>query len=279
MAAHLPAAASSTRHLTGYYSFTYGAGGGIEGAENDLLSGSSDKLFYRRVVRHPHRQGASPAPAIELDHQRQGAGRRRQGARQPARRGRRPRPHDRRDPRAGQPPDSTTRDRLCSHDTDKVVAAWKQLNADPTQPMVDRAIAGNLYPPGSTFKIVTAAAALESGKFTEESQIPGPAVLDLPADDRRPAQRLQGRLRPQQQDHAAPTPSRSPATPPSAGSGMQVGADDFRRPGGQVRDGRPPAGADAGHAELGARPSSTSRSSPSRPSASTTCASRRCRSR
>ena len=46
--------------------------------------------------------------------------------------------------------------------------------------MVNRAIAGNLYPPGSTFKIVTAAAALESKKWTEESVVPGPARLDLP---------------------------------------------------------------------------------------------------
>ena len=37
-------------HVTGYYSFTYGAGGGVEGAEDGLLSGQSDKLFYRRVV-------------------------------------------------------------------------------------------------------------------------------------------------------------------------------------------------------------------------------------
>jgi len=36
-------------HVTGFYSFTYGAGGGVEGAEDPLLSGSSDKLFYRRV--------------------------------------------------------------------------------------------------------------------------------------------------------------------------------------------------------------------------------------
>jgi len=36
-------------HVTGYYSYVYGAGGGIEGAENELLSGRSDKLFYRRV--------------------------------------------------------------------------------------------------------------------------------------------------------------------------------------------------------------------------------------
>jgi peptidoglycan glycosyltransferase len=55
-------------HITGYYSFVYGAGSGIERAENDLLSGSSDALFYRRVVdvltgRAP--QGASVELTID----------------------------------------------------------------------------------------------------------------------------------------------------------------------------------------------------------------------
>ena len=36
--------------LAGYYSFIYGAGGGLEGTEDDILSGQSDKLFYRRMV-------------------------------------------------------------------------------------------------------------------------------------------------------------------------------------------------------------------------------------
>jgi peptidoglycan glycosyltransferase len=69
---------------------------------------------------------------------------------------------------------------LASHDVKSVQQAWKQLNADPGRPAVNRTIAGDLYPPGSTFKVVTAATALSSGKFTEASQIPGPAVLDLP---------------------------------------------------------------------------------------------------
>ncbi|MFJ9642572.1 penicillin-binding transpeptidase domain-containing protein [Streptomyces sp. NPDC101206] len=47
-----------------------------------------------------------------------------------------------------------------------VTAAWARLNADPARPMLNRALR-ETYPPGSTFKIVTAAAALDAGVVTD----------------------------------------------------------------------------------------------------------------
>ena len=47
------------------------------------------------------------------------------------------------------------------------------VNCSPGAPLVNRATAG-LYTPGSTFKVVTAAAALDSGRFTPDSSFDDP---------------------------------------------------------------------------------------------------------
>ncbi|MFT4244994.1 MAG: penicillin-binding protein 2 [Micrococcaceae bacterium] len=69
---------------------------------------------------------------------------------------------------------------LASHDGATVNNSYKKLVADPQQPLINRAIAGNLYAPGSTFKLVVAAAALESGKYKEGTMVEGRSPITLP---------------------------------------------------------------------------------------------------
>ena len=53
----------------------------------------------------------------------------------------------------------------------------RKADCTPAAPLVNRATAG-LYPPGSTFKVVTAAAALESKKFTPDSIFHDPGYCE-----------------------------------------------------------------------------------------------------
>jgi peptidoglycan glycosyltransferase len=162
--------------LTGYYSVRYGTSQ-IERAENDVLAGTADELFYRNLsdlLTGNRPKGASVTltidPAVQqaawdaLDG--------RKGAVVAL------------DPATGDvlamvSGPSYDPNALATHDGDAAGAAWNSLNADEDSPLINRAT-GALYPPGSTFKLVTAAAALESGQYTADSMIAGPQELDLP---------------------------------------------------------------------------------------------------
>lgn len=145
--------------VTGYYSLVYGATG-IERAFNDMLSGNDDRLFVRRVSdiltgRSP--QGGSVVLTVEPALQQLAA--QQLGSRRGA--------VVALDPRSGAilamvTSPSYDPNVLSSHDPAKIRAQNERLNERRDQPLTNRA-AEQVYPPGSTFKVVTAAAALESG--------------------------------------------------------------------------------------------------------------------
>jgi penicillin-binding protein A len=56
--------------------------------------------------------------------------------------------------------------------------AFERLNTDDSAPLFNRATQGG-YPPGSTMKVVTATAALESGEFTPSSTLSGASPIDI----------------------------------------------------------------------------------------------------
>ncbi|MDQ1711659.1 MAG: penicillin-binding protein [Frankiaceae bacterium] len=167
--------ASAFAPVTGYYSLVYGATG-IERAFNDTLSGNDDRLFVRRVSdiltgRQP--QGGSVILTIDPDLQLLAAqllgGRRGSVVAL--------------DPRTGAvlalvTSPSYDPNPLSSHDPTRIRATYQRLLADKDRPLVDRA-AEEVYPPGSTFKIVTAAAALESG-MRPEDRLPCARSITLP---------------------------------------------------------------------------------------------------
>ncbi len=54
----------------------------------------------------------------------------------------------------------------------RTTSGWQRLSGEPDAPLLNRATAG-LYPPGSTFKVVTAIAAIDTGRFQPISELDG----------------------------------------------------------------------------------------------------------
>ena len=161
--------------ITGFASFVYGYSG-IERQENSVLSGDDERLLVRRLSDYiTGRQVKGGTVELTLQPQAQAAA----FAGLAGKRG----AVIALDPRTGAVLAEATSPSydptpLSSHDGKGIRAAYKRLLALAHDPLTNRAVQST-YPPGSTFKVITSAAALSHG-YTPASRIPSPTVLDLP---------------------------------------------------------------------------------------------------
>ncbi|MHC2187220.1 peptidoglycan glycosyltransferase [Rathayibacter agropyri] len=163
--------------VTGYFTLNQGTTG-IERSENDYLSGTSNSQFFDKInnlVSGQDPKGASVELSIDPVAQQAAfdALGNYTGAvvvTQPA--------TGRVLAMVSKPTFDPTA--LASHDADAVLDAYRSLNDDSSEPLINRAIGGSLNPPGSVFKLVVASAALESGRFTPDSRFPNAQSFTLP---------------------------------------------------------------------------------------------------
>jgi peptidoglycan glycosyltransferase len=166
--------------ITGFFSYSYGASG-IERSQNDVLSGEDSRLFVTRLVdlvSNDQTEGGNvrltldPAAQDAAYAGLSGLGEGVRGSVVAL------------EPSSGKVLAMVSLptydpNNLSTHDFGDAGDTWERLNQDDAQPLLNRAIQTTL-PPGSTFKVVTAAAAIEAGLYTAEDQVPGGATYQLP---------------------------------------------------------------------------------------------------
>jgi penicillin-binding protein A len=161
--------------ITGFYSYDR-ASSALESSYNAQLAGTDDALFVRRLIdmaTNKTREGASVQTTIVPKVQKAAADAlgNQKGAVVAL------------NPKTGAvlamvtSPTYDPND-IASHDIEAAGKAYDRLANDPQRPLTNRA-AREIYPPGSTFKLVTAAAALADGK-NPDSLVDSPDRLKLP---------------------------------------------------------------------------------------------------
>lgn len=167
--------------VTGFYSLRYSSTG-LERADDGILNGSDQRLFGRRLAdfftgRDPRGGNVDTTlvPRVQQaawDAMQQGcAGGPCKGSVVAL------------EPSTGRvlamvSSPSYDPNQLASHESDEQGDAWKQLRDDPNSPLTNRAIS-ETFPPGSTFKVVTAAAALQAG-VPDSVQLTAAPRIQLP---------------------------------------------------------------------------------------------------
>jgi peptidoglycan glycosyltransferase len=167
--------------VTGFYSLLYSSTG-LERAEDSVLNGSDERLFGRRLAdfftgRDP--RGGNVATTINPQVQEAAWDAMQKGCNNGPCKG----SVVALEPSTGKilamvSAPSYDPNLLASHDGNVQAATWKQLRDDPGSPLVNRAIS-ETYPPGSTFKVITTAAALAAGA-TPDTPVTAEARIPLP---------------------------------------------------------------------------------------------------
>jgi peptidoglycan glycosyltransferase len=175
-------------HITGYFSFTFG-GEGVEREYNNELVGRDQQFSVDSLgdllVRRQRTGDVTLTISKALQETAAAALGQRTGAVVAV------------DPRNGAVlamVDYPTFDPnlLSVHDQAAVRQAWDALNADPDKPLLPRAYRERYFP-GSSFKIVTASAALETGAATLTQPVyPQLSALPLPQTDNQTLQNFGG---------------------------------------------------------------------------------------
>jgi len=165
--------------ITGW--FSYYSQTGVEKSQNAVLSGEDSRLFVTRLVdllSNSASKGGSVQLSIEADAQEAAfdglaaLGADVQGAVVAI------------EPSSGRilamvSLPTFDPNELASHDFGAVAETYEELNEREDEPLLNRATQTRLAP-GSTFKIVTAAAAIEELDYRADSQVPGGASYQLP---------------------------------------------------------------------------------------------------
>lgn len=163
--------------ITGYYTINQGLAG-LELAMNEELSGQSNAQFFDQVLALV--TGKSPRGAsvqLTINAAVQQAARDAMGDLSGA--------AIALNPKTGEiyamvSTPSYDPNLLATHDTESALSQFNDLLNSSNSPLSNRVIAGTLYHPGSVFKLVVAAAALDSGTLTTETEIANPGTLQLP---------------------------------------------------------------------------------------------------
>lgn len=167
--------------ITGFYSLGYSSTG-LERAEDAILNGSDERLFGRRLAdfftgRDP--RGGNVDTTINPQVQQAAWDALQHGCSDGPCKG----SVVALEPSTGKilamaSSPSYDPNRLATHDLNAQSEAWQQLRDNEQSPLLNRAIA-ETYPPGSTFKVITTAAALQSGS-TPDTQLTAAPRIPLP---------------------------------------------------------------------------------------------------